>query len=136
LVKYRVLDWKQTDCEEPLAEATIMVQVGGTVEHTASVGLGPVNALDNALRKALTRFYPRIGEIRLLDFKVRVLSSKTKTDTGTASNVRVLLTCGDHHHTWVTVGVSHNIIQASWQALEESVNYKLMKDDRQKKPGC
>ncbi|WP_243362903.1 citramalate synthase [Fundidesulfovibrio terrae] len=136
LVKYRVLDWKQADCEEPLAEATVMVQVGGNVEHTASAGLGPVNALDNALRKALSRFYPRIAEIRLLDFKVRVLNSKTKHDTGTASNVRVLITSGDLHDTWTTVGVSHNIIQASWQALEDSVNYKLMKEDRKKLAGC
>ncbi|MBI4807015.1 MAG: citramalate synthase [Desulfovibrio sp.] len=132
LVKYRVLDWKQADCEEPLAEATIMVQVGGHVEHTASAGLGPVNALDTALRKALSRFYPRISEIRLLDFKVRVLNSKTKHDTGTASHVRVLLTSGDQQDTWTTVGVSHNIIQASWQALEDSVNFKLLLDDRKK----
>lgn len=137
LVKYRVLDWKQADCEEPLAEATIMVQVGGHVEHTASVGLGPVNALDNALRKALSRFYPRIAEMRLLDFKVRVLNAKTKHDTGTASHVRVLLTTGDQLNTWTTVGVSHNIIQASWQALEESVNYKLMMEDKKKqKTAC
>ncbi len=132
LIKYRVLDWKQADCEEPLAEATVMVQVGGNVEHTASTGLGPVNALDTALRKALARFYPRIAEIRLLDFKVRVLNAKTKHDTGTASHVRVLLTSGDLHDTWTTVGVSHNIIQASWQALEDSVNYKLLLEDRKK----
>ncbi|MFZ5426202.1 MAG: citramalate synthase [Thermodesulfobacteriota bacterium] len=136
LVKYRVLDWKQADCDDPLAEATIMVQVGGHVEHTASVGLGPVNALDNALRKALSRFYPRIAEIRLLDFKVRVLNSKTKHDTGTASHVRVLITSGDQKDSWTTVGVSHNIIQASWQALEDSVNYKLMKDDLEKQNKC
>lgn len=137
LVKYRVLDWKQADCEEPLAEATVMVQVGGHVEHTASVGLGPVNALDNALRKALSRFYPRIAEMRLLDFKVRVLNAKTKHDTGTASHVRVLLTTGDQLNTWTTVGVSHNIIQASWQALEDSVNYKLMMEDKKKqKSAC
>lgn len=137
LVKYRVLDWKQADCEEPLAEATVMVQVGGHVEHTASVGLGPVNALDNALRKALSRFYPRIAEMRLLDFKVRVLNAKTKHDTGTASHVRVLLTTGDQLNTWTTVGVSHNIIQASWQALEDSVNFKLMMEDKKKqKSAC
>ncbi|WP_243366663.1 citramalate synthase [Fundidesulfovibrio soli] len=132
LIKYRMLDWKQADCENPLAEATVMVQVGGNVEHTAASGLGPVNALDTALRKALSRFYPRIAEIRLLDFKVRVLNSKSKTDTGTASNVRVLISSGDHHDTWTTVGVSHNIIQASWQALEDSVNYKLLLEDRKK----
>ncbi|MFP5238294.1 MAG: citramalate synthase, partial [Acidobacteriota bacterium] len=132
LVKYRMLDWKQADCENPLAEATVMVQVGGNVEHTAATGLGPVNALDTALRKSLARFYPRISEIRLLDFKVRVLNAKSKTDTGTASNVRVLITSGDHQDTWTTVGVSHNIIQASWQALEDSVNYKLLLEDRKK----
>jgi len=133
LIKYRILDWKQTDCEEPLAEATIMAQVGGSVVHTAATGLGPVNALDNALRKALTRFYPHIGDMRLTDFKVRVLGSKTKHDTGTASNVRVLATCSDQYQTWTTVGVSPNVIQASWQAMEDSVNYKLLKEDRQKK---
>jgi len=132
LVKYRILDWKQADCEEPLAEATIMVQVGGRTEHTAATGLGPVNALDSALRKALTRFYPRIGDIRLTDFKVRVLSSKTGHDTGTASNVRVLTTCSDQHQAWTTVGVSPNLIQASWQAMEDSVNYKLLTEDRRK----
>ena len=137
LVKYRVFDWKEPGCDDQLAEATIMVQVGGHEEHTASVGLGPVNALDNALRKALTRFYPHIAGIRLLDFKVRVLNAKTKHDSGTASHVRVLITSGDQHGTWTTVGVSHNIIQASWQAMEDSVNFKLVREDRKKqaKPG-
>ncbi|GFK95168.1 (R)-citramalate synthase [Fundidesulfovibrio magnetotacticus] len=135
LVKYRVLDWKQTGCEDPLAEATVMVQVGGHVEHTAAVGLGPVNALDNSLRKALVRFYPKISEIRLLDFKVRVLNAKTKHDSGTASHVRVLITTGDQTDTWTTVGVSHNIIQASWQALEDAVNYKLVMEDKKKQQG-
>jgi 2-isopropylmalate synthase len=132
LVKYRVLDWMQAGCEDPLAEATVMVQVGGHVEHTAASGLGPVNSLDTALRKGLMRFYPRIGEVRLLDFKVRVLNAKAKHDSGTASHVRVLITSGDQHDTWTTVGVSHNIIQASWQALEDSVNYKLLLDDKKK----
>jgi 2-isopropylmalate synthase len=132
LVKYRVLDWRQADCEEPLAEATIMIQVGGATEHTAAVGRGPVNSLDNALRKALTRFYPRLSEMRLLDFKVRVLNMPDRDDSGTASYVRVLITSGDHLRTWTTIGVSKNIIEASWQALEDSVNYKLFLDDKLK----
>jgi len=135
LVKYRVLDWKQTGCDDPLAEATVMVQVGGNVEHTAATGLGPVNALDTALRKALARFYPKINEIRLLDFKVRVLNAKTRHESGTASNVRVLITTGDQTDSWTTVGVSHNIIQASWQALEDAVNYKLVLEDKKKQQG-
>ena len=136
LVKYRLLDWKQVDCEAPLAEATVMVQVGGSPEHTAATGRGPVNALDNALRKALIRFYPRIEEMRLLDFKVRVLSAASRDDKGTASYVRVLLTSGDQHSSWTTIGVSHNIIEASWQALEDSVNYKLFMEDKRKLGKC
>ncbi|GAB6035510.1 citramalate synthase [Fundidesulfovibrio butyratiphilus] len=132
LVTYRVLDWKQSGCEEPLAEATVLVKVGGADAHTASSGRGPINALDTALRKALTRFYPRIAEMRLLDFKVRVLSATNKEGTGTASHVRVLITSGDTLDVWTTIGVSDNVIEASWQALEDSVNYKLYLDDKRK----
>lgn len=112
-----------------ISEATIKVNVGGAMEHAAAEGDGPVNALDNALRKALEKFYPTIKEIRLLDFRVRVLDARS----GTAAQVRVLVESGDHTHTWQTVGVSENIIEASWRALVDSVDYKLMKDKEKPK---
>lgn len=132
LVSFRVIDARHEDQLQPWAEATVMLKVGGVVEHTASIGHGPVNALDNSLRKALERFYPNLKEMRLLDFKVRVLSALQNGKTGTASNVRVLIESGDALSRWVTVGVSHNIIEASWQALEDSMNFKLFKDDQRK----
>jgi 2-isopropylmalate synthase len=125
LVGFRVINEKRKD-EQPLCEATIMVDVGGRTEHTASLGNGPVNALDNALRKALEKFYPQIKETELIDYKVRVLDS----GKGTASKVRVLIETGDKIDTWGTVGVSENIIEASWQALVDSINYKLYKDGK------
>jgi 2-isopropylmalate synthase len=112
-----LLDDQQTD----YSEAVLKVQVGDEVEHTASDGDGPVNALDNALRKALIRFYPEIAGIRLVDYKVRVLSA----NDGTAARVRVLVESSDGERTWSTVGVSHNIINASLQALSDSLNYKI-----------
>ena len=109
----------------PQAEATIRLEVGGEAVHTAALGNGPVNALDNALRKALTRFYPCLEEMWLSDYKVRVLAS----DHGTGAGVRVLIESSDHNGQWSTVGVSHDIIEASWQALVDAVTYKLMKDE-------
>ncbi len=100
-----------------------MVKVGDVVEHTAAIGDGPVNALDNALRKALEKFYPQLKEVKLLDYKVRVLSGSL----GTGSKVRVLIESGDHKEKWSTVGVSENIIEASWQALADSIEYKLLR---------
>jgi 2-isopropylmalate synthase len=96
-----------------------------------------VNALDVALRRALEPAYPNLVQMRLLDFKVRVMSLVDKNGGGTASYVRVLIESGDKQDRWTTVGVSHNIIEASWQALVDSINYKLFKDDPQKwpKPG-
>ncbi len=105
------------------SEAVMKVNVGGETEHTAAEGVGPVNALDNALRKALTRFYPDLSEIELVDYKVRVLDQKG----GTSAKVRVLIETSDHKDSWFTVGVSENIIEASWQALRDSANYKLFK---------
>ncbi len=112
-----------------ISEATIKVHVGGVMEHTAAEGDGPVNALDNALRKALERFYPSIKEIRLTDFRVRVLDARS----GTAAKVRVIIESRDHIDTWQTVGVSENLIEASWRALVDSVDYKLMKDNEKSK---
>ncbi|MDD3087187.1 MAG: citramalate synthase [Candidatus Omnitrophica bacterium] len=105
-------------------EAIIKIKVRGKKEHTVSMGDGPVNALDNALRKALKEFYPNLSKMHLCDFKVRVLDEKA----GTAARVRVLIQSQDEKDTWNTIGVSENIIEASWQALLDSVEYKLLKD--------
>ncbi len=113
------------------SEATITLHVGGVPEQTAAEGDGPVNALDNAIRKALRRFYPTIAQMHLTDFKVRVLDEKA----GTAAKVRVLIQSQDTHDSWGTIGVSENIIEASWQALADSLEYKLMKDLAQKAVG-
>ncbi len=121
---FRVMNNKYRMDKPPLTEATIRLYVGGDEVHTASMGDGPVNALDKALRKALTRFYPTLEEMELVDYKVRVLSG----EHGTSAKVRVLIETKDGNSSWGTVGVSLNIIEASWQALMDSVNYKLMKD--------
>ena len=126
LVGFRVIDEKRTESEPPISEATIMVRVDGEMEHAAAMGNGPVNALDQALRRALTKFYPALKVVELLDYKVRVLSS----GEGTAAVVRVLIESGDGKDHWGTVGVSHNVIEASWQALVDSIDYKLYKDAR------
>lgn len=105
------------------AEAVLKIKVDGEIEHTAADGDGPVNALDNALRKALLRFYPDISLIKLIDYKVRVLNEKE----GTAAKVRVIIESSDGNETWSTVGVSEDIIEASFQALRDSINFKLFK---------
>ncbi|MFH1195599.1 MAG: citramalate synthase [bacterium] len=110
------------------AEAVLKIEVNGEIEHTAADGDGPVNALDNALRKALLRFYPEVSMMKLVDYKVRVLDEKE----GTAAKVRVLIQSSDGKETWSTVGVSTNIIEASWQAFCDSINYKLFKIQKTK----
>ena len=105
------------------SEAVLKLTVDGELEHTASDGDGPVNALDNALRKALTRFYPEVALIKLVDYKVRVLDGSD----GTVAKVRVMIESSDGTETWTTVGVSENIIEASFQALSDSLNFKLFK---------
>lgn len=120
---FRVIIEKRED-NKLISEATIRVKVGGQEEHTAAEGDGPVNAMDNALRKALEQFYPTLSQMHLADFKVRVLDEKA----GTAAKVRVLIQSQDEKDTWSTVGVSENIIEASWEALVDSVEYKLLKD--------
>lgn len=122
LLGFRVIVEKKQEDGAPLSEATVMVKVGGVVEHTAAVGAGPVNALDHALRKSLEKFYPQLQEVKLLDYKVRVLAA----NKGTESKVRVLIESGDHKDKWGTVGVSENIIEATWQALADSIEYKLL----------
>jgi 2-isopropylmalate synthase len=128
LIGFRVIDEKRREGEPPVTEATIMIEVDGVKEHTAAVGNGPVNAMDNALRKALEKFYPSLKEVRLLDFKVRVLAA----GKGTAAAVRVLIESGDKTDKWSTVGVSENVIEASWQALVDSIDYKLYKDEKKR----
>ncbi|MDA8163481.1 MAG: citramalate synthase [Desulfobacteraceae bacterium] len=122
---FRVINQK-TEEGAIQAEATIRLEVGGHSVHTAALGEGPVNALDKALRKALTRFYPQLEEMELKDYKVRVLAS----EHGTGARVRVLIESSDDDAVWGTVGVSHDILEASWQALVDSITYKLMKDER------
>ncbi len=119
---FKVLVEKKKD--KLISEATIKLKVKGKIEHTAAEGDGPVNALDNALRKALVDFYPTLSQMHLSDFRVRVLDEKT----GTAAKVRVLIESQDAKDSWWTIGVSENIIEASWQALQDSVEYKLLKD--------
>jgi len=109
--------------EEPLSEATIKVKVDNRVVHTAAEGDGPVNALDQALRKALLQFYPDLSAIKLIDYKVRILEETA----GTAAQVRVLIESSDGRENWRTVGSSTNIIEASWLALADSIEYWLIK---------
>ncbi len=120
---FRVVIEKRSD-KKITSEAIIKLKVKGIKEHTAADGDGPINALDNALRKALKDFYPALSKMHLSDFKVRVLDEKA----GTAAKVRVLIQSQDQDDTWSTIGVSENIIEASWQALVDSVEYKLLKD--------
>jgi 2-isopropylmalate synthase len=127
LKSFRVSD-ERIDAEEPmLAEATVMVELpDGTVAHTVAQGNGPLNALDLALRKALMPHFPALASVELHDFKVRVLGSHDGTD----AVVRVLIESGDDESRWGTVGVSSNIIEASWQALVDSIEYKLFSDEK------
>jgi len=113
-------------------EATIKLKVNGDEEHTAAEGDGPVHALDNALRKALERFYPQLSGIRLTDFKVRVVDAPSQA---TAAAVRVMVESRSGANTWTTVGVHTNIIEASWQALVDGVEYGLLKSLDEPNPG-
>lgn len=114
---------EKNEQDDIVSEAMIKLCANGETFHTAADGDGPVNALDNALRKALTEVYPEIKDMHLTDYKVRVLDGKD----GTAAKVRVLIQSADSTGKWDTVGVSENIIEASWQALVDSINYLLMK---------
>ncbi len=123
---FRALNSKRKMDRPPETEATIRLEVGGQGVHTAASGNGPVNALDSAMRKALIQFYPALEDLELVDYKVRVLSGQH----GTGAKVRVLIESRDQYEQWGTVGVSLNIIEASWQALVDSINYKLMRDEQ------
>ncbi len=112
----------EKDADRPCsAHAIIKVSVEGKEEITAAEGDGPVSALDNALRKALYKFYPELESMRLIDFKVRVVDGRK----GTAAKVRVFIESRDHDNIWNTIGVSEDIIEASWHALADSVQHKL-----------
>jgi 2-isopropylmalate synthase len=113
----------QESLEEMLSETMVKVRVGTEVMHTVAEGNGPVNALDQALRKALLRFYPNIATVRLVDYKVRILEESA----GTGAQVRVLIESTDGVEEWRTVGSSTNIIEASWLALADSLEYWLIK---------
>lgn len=118
---FRIIVDKRGD-QPVFSEATIKVSVGDETEITAAEGEGPVNALDSAIRKALLRFYPEISDINLIDYKVRVLEEKR----GTAAKVRVLIQSSDGRNSWGTVGVSEDIIEASWEALVDSIEYGIL----------
>jgi len=109
--------------EEMLSEAIVKVKVGGEIIHTAAEGDGPVNALDLALRKALLQYYPSLSQVKLVDYKVRILEESV----GTESQVRVLIESSDGVNEWRTVGGSTNIIEASWLALADGLEYWLVK---------
>lgn len=114
------------DCNDHVTtEATIKLSVGGQVEHVVSEGHGPVNAMDKALRQSLEPFYPQIKNMHLFDYKVRVVNG----NAATAAKVRVFIESRDMDSVWGTVGVSENVINASWIALKDSIEYKLLKDN-------
>ena len=125
LIKYHVTVEKRK-AGEIVTEATVKLKVGDGVEHVVGEGDGPVNALDAALRRSLERFYPNIQEMHLIDYKVRVVNARA----GTAARVRVVIESRDKHSIWGTVGVSENVIEASWLALVDSVEYKLQKNSQ------
>ena len=117
---YRVMT-EVDDKGVSVTEATVKLDVGGQVEHTAAEGNGPVNALDGALRKALEKFYTELRDVTLVDYKVRVCNPKQAS----RATVLVLIVSSDHKSRWTTVGVSENVIDASWHALVDSIEYKL-----------
>ena len=108
-----------------MTEATVKIRVHGEERLEVAEGDGPVNALDAAMRKALNGDFPGLRDMRLIDYKVRVVNS----EAGTAARIRVLIESSDHHDTWGTIGVSENIIEASWLALVDAIEYKLYKDE-------
>ena len=131
LLDFTVLVEKRHDhrTNNMIVEATVKLRVGEQIMHTAAEGNGPVNALDAAMRKALLAFYPQLAHVTLTDYKVRILDG----DAGTSAVVRVLITSHDGQRTWNTVGSSPNIIEASWLALADSLEYALLAANGQKR---
>ncbi|NND99705.1 MAG: citramalate synthase, partial [Pirellulaceae bacterium] len=126
-IKYRIVAGDRNSAANTVfAEAIIKLQVGETLWFDAAEGHGPVNALDSALRKALLDTYPCLADMRLVDYKVRVVDS----GAGTAASIRVNIESSDKDESWGTIGVSENIIEASWRALVDSVEYKLHKENQ------
>ena len=125
LVSFRAFDDKWDEDQEPFSEAIVVIDgPDGRRSRSSAIGNGPVNALDSALRKSLVPYYPSLGAMQLTDYKVRVLDN----GAGTGARVRVLIESTDGKRRWGTVGVSNNVIEASWQALVDSVEYKLHRD--------
>jgi 2-isopropylmalate synthase len=124
-VKYHVGVTTQGD-GSPVTEATVKIRVNGEERLEVAEGDGPVNALDAAMRKALNGDFPGLRDMRLIDYKVRVVNS----EAGTAARIRVIIESSDHHDVWGTIGVSENIIEASWLALVDAIEYKLYKDTK------
>ncbi len=110
---------------EMLTEATVKLRIGNELRHEVAEGDGPVNALDAALRKALNGSYPTLRDMRLIDYRVRVVNS----EAGTAARIRVVIESADSQQVWGTVGVSENIIEASWMALVDAFEYKLHREE-------
>jgi 2-isopropylmalate synthase len=123
--KVELSDGKEgDDAFECISKARIKLEIGGVVAETKAVGDGPVHAIDKALRNLIDKFYPSLKKVELLDYRVRVLSS----EEGTGSVVRVLIRSGDDTEVWGTVGVSPNIIEASWLAMVDALEYQLVRD--------
>lgn len=129
LLGFRVLVEKRGKNEGCRSEAIVKLKVGEEIEHRVAEGDGPVNALDNALRLALTKFYPAVAKVALTDYHVRIVDP----EEATAAKTRVIIESSDGQDTWGTVGVSENIIEASWEALVDSVEFKLFKDEERAK---
>ncbi len=125
---FRVIIDKRNSGEFCVTQASVKVRVGDETEHTVAEGGGPVDALNLALRKALTRFYPSIKDVVLTDYRVRILDP----EDATAATTQVIIESSDGKDTWGTVGVSENLVEASWEALVDSVEYKLFKDEQKK----
>jgi 2-isopropylmalate synthase len=123
LERFKVSIQKDSLEKDARSEALIKIRVGSETEITAAEGDGPINALDKALRKALEKFYPELSQIHLTDYKVRVLD----TQNATAAKVRVLIETKDDKSSWNTVGVSPDVVEASWKALVDSISYHLLK---------
>lgn len=132
---FELVDYRVLVSSKQLAEATVRLKVKGEVIHTASLGVGPGNAIDNALRKALNQYYPALKEFQLVDFKVRILDGHD----GSAAKTRVLVETSDGKSNWNTVGVSANIIDATWLAITDSIEYGLWfksKQEAELEQGC